>query len=105
MYTWEIANVSGIAVPIPADKPYSSQIANALDSNNNPIPTQHFSNKISIESGVALLTFTQLTENTAYAIYITAACVIPFKPALLLSDSEVASIQAHTEIDISLMRN
>ena len=48
VYTWEIANVSGIAVPIPANKPYSSQISNALDSNNNPIPTQHFSNAISI---------------------------------------------------------
>jgi hypothetical protein len=84
--------VSGIAVPIPANKPFSSQIANALDSNNNIVPTQHFSNVISIESGVGVLTFTQLRENTTYAIYITASCVIPFKPALLLSDSEVASI-------------
>jgi hypothetical protein len=92
VYTWETANVSGIAVPIPANKPFSSQIANALDSNNNIVPTQHFSNVISIESGVGVLTFTQLRENTTYAIYITASCVIPFKPALLLSDSEVASI-------------
>lgn len=105
VYTWETANVSGIAVPIPASKPYSSQISNALDSKNNPVPSQHFSNVISIESGVALLTFTQLTENTTYAIYITAACVIPFKPALLLSDSEVVSIQAHTEVDLNLMKN
>lgn len=60
---------------------------------------------ISIDTGVAVLTFTQLVENTNYAIYVTASCVIPFKPALLLSDSEVASIQARTEVDLNLMKN
>lgn len=89
----------------PTNKTLSSQAINGSDANNNPVVSQHYAAVTSDLSGVAVLNFTLLTDNSSYTIFISATCVLPFVPRLSLSDSEVMSISAQTKINLNLKRN
>lgn len=102
---WEQAYVYGVIIPYPTNNTLSSQVINGSDPNNNAVVSQHYSAVTSSTSGVATLTFTLLSDNTYYIVFISASCVLPFVPRLSLSDNEVVSVSTKTMLNLSLKKN
>lgn len=102
---WEQAYVYGVIIADPTNRTLSSQVINGSDANNNAVVSQHYSAVTSDTSGVAILTFTLLSDNTSYTVFISASCVLPFVPRLSLSDSEVVSVSVKTMLNLSLKKN
>lgn len=102
---WEQAYVYAVIIANPTNRTLSSQVINGSDANNNAVVSQHYSAVTSDTSGVATLTFTLLTDNTYYTVFVSASCVLPFVPRVSLSDSEVVSVSTKTMPNLSLKKN
>ena len=102
---WEHAYVYGVIIANPTNRTLSSQVINGSDANNNAVVSQFYSAVTSDTSGVALLTFNLLADNSSYTVFISASCVLPFVPRLSLSDDEVVSVSVKTMLNLSLKKN
>jgi hypothetical protein len=91
VHMWEQAYVYAVILLNPTARPLSSQVIHGLDASNKAVATQHYAVATTDPSGIAKLSFTLLNDNSSYTVFISAECVLPFKPRLALGDSEVLS--------------
>ena len=57
------------------------------------------------DNGQASITFTLLTDNTTYQIFVSAECPLPFEPRLALADNQVLTTTITTQLNPNLIRN
>jgi hypothetical protein len=98
VHMWEQAYVYAVILLNPTARPLSSQVIHGLDASHYAVATTD-------PSGIAKLSFTLLNDNSSYTVFISAECVLPFKPRLALGDSEVLSVGLQTKVNLNLMKN
>lgn len=77
---WEQAYVYAIIVPNPTPQALSSQVIHGLSGTNTPVVSQNYATAITDADVTANLTFTLLTDDCSYSVFISADCVDPFTP-------------------------
>lgn len=76
--------------------PSSKQIRYAKDMNNTLLNVYRYFSGVSDDQGRATIFFNDLKPGSDYIMYMTAANMLPYEPAVLLNDSEVGVLQFHT---------
>jgi hypothetical protein len=102
---WGRVFVHAVILQNVTGKPLSSQIIGGLDQNNDPVTIQHHINVTSDNSGLANFTFTLLSDNATYSIFVSAENPLPFLPRLSLPDDKVLTISLRTPINPNLQKN
>lgn len=92
-------------MPNPTNNTLSKQVINGLDASNVAVVSQHYAAVTTDQSGIANLTFTLLSDNTSYTVFVSAECVLPFQPRLAFADTEVYAVPAQTKLNLNLMKN
>jgi hypothetical protein len=85
-----------IVAPQGTSTPTSWQINNGVFADNTPVNSRYYTVTKTNSDGMGVVTFKELKEYTNYVIFITASNSIPYKPAQLLSDGEVMTLNFRT---------
>ena len=85
-----------IVAPQGTPMPTSWQINNQVYIDNTPVPARYYTAVATNFDGTGNVVFSQLKEYTNYVMYITASNNIPYKPAQLLSNSQVMTVNFRT---------
>lgn len=102
---WEQAYVYAVIVPTPSNNLLSAQVAQGYDQDNNKLATQYYQFGLTDSAGLIELGFTLLKADTNYRVFVTAECVVPYKPRQRIPDEAVRSVEVKTGVNLNLKGN
>lgn len=102
---WDQAYVFAIIVPTSNLTALSSQIIAGVDPTNIAVASQHYVSTQTDENGTSTFSFTLLSDETNYTIFVSAQCVLPYTPRVQLGDNETLSLNVTTQVNLNLMKN